>query len=820
MYNYYPIISSDFNNIENDKNVETDNKKIRVKTRRHIKYNINNPENILLKERNIKAISKQSFISYQSTSRTDKNNENKKDLIEGAVNFLPIADTVRQEQAWKKLRKDFYPDLGASPEEEKIIFLNSLNKVTQGLSGKEKSKAVLLHIVERFKATGFTYGRDIDTEELDNIAQSVAEVLADRGKDIDCEDFSIMADFWLKSAIEAKYLPKASKSFILCGRDKNSIVGHAVAVYQDPEGDTYIIDGTINSVKLLTFNQYKEFSRNLDYLYGEYEYTLKNKVRLGFVRKVSEKKLSHESDFPLDKSISNINLKKKIYARHDVAPDPYNPVYGIHDYPYAFSQYENIEFYKNKFESTIENPMVLLPNTGSAIAEGAVATFFALYKRQKASKRIKNIITAYNVKKMVNKNSLNYSNTVMSYVQFKSFSNISFLIDNNYSNKDIISLAQILSCHKSYQTAEDCKALVEKLIKIFPNDTDLQVLKIDITEENIANAKNLGCIQTKLKKYGIAIKYQKLAPLKQKLADKFRKQKNEKSRACMHKVIINKKIFYNKLKNVNKLQVAKVVIDIIQKYHETIDILYKLKNYDDWKLSFLTKDGARKVVAAITGFIPLIPIDELVRTCSYVLEENYRVANKTNMEHRVKTSLNMLQWQKQYFTDTEYTRLLCCLNNLQELKIRHIELKQNKLKKLQVIHLASGGLTLLTDITGPIGIGARNATKGAAKVTNSIYFMVRRYQGDKKQKQKNSFNTAIDVYKLYKDLYIKAKESSNEEKQNAILILADESFDLEPDEFKVLVNTSVIENKQFKLSFSRPIGCQARVSYYMYNTKL
>jgi hypothetical protein len=808
-------VNNNFNVITNSENIEEYKENSNV-----AKYiesdDTSHKENILqnkrINKRNINLSSKQPKAKTKSTSTISKNHEDKKALIEGAANFPPIADAIRQEQIWKELRKDFYPDIGATPEEEKAIFLDSLDKVTKGLEGQEKSKAVLLHVLERFKVTGFTYRLDKDTEGVHDVASSVAETLADKGQGIDCEDFSIIADFWMKAAIEKGYLPEGSKSYMLYGQK------HAVAVYQSPEGDSYIMDGTMGCERLLTYNQYREVSDYLALLEGEYKYAPYEKHKNKLVRWVSKERLQHESDSPLDKSISNMDLKKKIYARHGVAPDPSSPAQSIHDYYDSLLQYTHIEFSENKFEYTIANPMAVLPNAGSAIAEGTVATAFALYKRHKINRRRNNIIAAYNVKTTVEKHQTAYTNKTMNFAQFKNFSHVSFLVDNN-DNKQIIPLAQILTCHKSYQTKDSLSTLVENLIKIFPNDTDLNNLEKDITEENIANPKKLLTIKEKLKKYGIAIEHQKLGSLKQQIGDKFRKQKNEKSQACMHKIVIDKKIFYKQLKSMNKLPKAQVIVDIVNNNNDTINTLHKLKNYDNWKLNFLTKDSAIKISAATTGFIPIIPVDELLRSGAYHLEEKYRMRNKANIQYRIKASLNILEQQKAEFTDEEHENLLSHLNNVQKVKTRHIELKENKVRIMQAIHIAAAVATPVTDVAGPMATGARSAAKGVAKVANSVYSMVLRYQGDKKQKQQQAFNTPIDVYKLYKNLYIAAKENNNIKKQNAILKLVSESFDLELDEFEALANTSVIENKQFKLSFSRPAGYQARVPYYLYQTK-
>lgn len=129
------------------------------------------------------------------------NNHDAGNLMEGVISDVAsvpaIINAANHMQVWNDLREAFYPSFGATADEEKQIFLRSLELVTKGLDGDEKSKAVLIHIQERLKETGTMYELDQGADNL----RSVDEMLSIQGQGIDCEDSAFMMKFWGDAAI-------------------------------------------------------------------------------------------------------------------------------------------------------------------------------------------------------------------------------------------------------------------------------------------------------------------------------------------------------------------------------------------------------------------------------------------------------------------------------------------------------------------------------------------------------------------------------------------------------------------------------------------
>ncbi len=112
----------------------------------------------------------------------------------------------------------------------------------------------------------------------------------------------------------------------------------------------------------------------------------------------------------------------------------------------------------------------------------------------------------------------------------------------------------------------------------------------------------------------------------------------------------------------------------------------------------------------------------------------------------------------------------------------------------------------------------RNMAIYSASAIATPFTVVRRYQGDKIQRQENRFHTVKDVYRLYKKHFLDAREifylldqqnDKNAERQlntmKAIARLAKASFGLDYKEFECLTQSTVVEDDRFKLSFSKPL---------------
>lgn len=272
--------------------------------------------------------------------------------------------------------------------------------------------------------------------------------------------------------------------------------------------------------------------------------------------------------------------------------------------------------------------------------------------------------------------------------------------------------------------------------------------------------------------------------------------------------------------------------EIVEGRAKDIDICFELRDYDDWKIKFINRDVKVKVVSALSSIVPVVPINELGRVIAYFMEYIYRLDNLYEMQKRINTSLKFLERSKEHLSSEDYNHIKNNLNNVRELKNRHVRLKQWKTIRMIIIQAVASFVKVATDPFGPVASAGRNIAKGSLKITSSINAMVKRQIGDEAQRKSGKFKTVKDVYNLYKKVYLEADEQEKEnrirlneaEEKNdiplistykramdiclgrmeIIEILAMKSFDLTSDQFKQLTNTLIIEDDHFKLSFSKP----------------
>jgi hypothetical protein len=174
----------------------------------------------------------------------------------------------------------YQPDLTDNPAEEAALFREMLRPFAN-LPEKPRQKAILKLIQDRL-AEKVTYGFDIDTEGKEEYSSSVAEILADNGNGIDCEDYTNLANFYFDIAQQENMLPKDAKMINL------SIPKHMFAVYVSPSYDDagaeyYVIDtytasyGRSTFLKWIDSNNMINPGENLNTL-QEYADILKKKI--------------------------------------------------------------------------------------------------------------------------------------------------------------------------------------------------------------------------------------------------------------------------------------------------------------------------------------------------------------------------------------------------------------------------------------------------------------------------------------------------------------------------------------------------------------
>ena len=129
---------------------------------------------------------------------------------------------------------------------------------------------VIQNIQGRFKAGGYTYAYDKDTEGVTEYWSSPTEVVADSGQGIDCEDFAFMARESGKHA--QSELGFGGRFAVHMGYvDHDRERGHAICVYHAEDGSQYVIDGTYfesgrgDMSQLTTIAEYTE-ERNFEWI--------------------------------------------------------------------------------------------------------------------------------------------------------------------------------------------------------------------------------------------------------------------------------------------------------------------------------------------------------------------------------------------------------------------------------------------------------------------------------------------------------------------------------------------------------------------------
>ncbi|MGB1272494.1 MAG: hypothetical protein ACPG5T_10495, partial [Endozoicomonas sp.] len=345
-----------------------------------------------------------------------------------------------------------------------------------------------------------------------------------------------MARFWGEAAIEKGYLPEDSE-FHIIGGSSSAGVEHAVCVFEAPEGDKYIIDGILydsdgggNPSRLLTLAEYREDRDKLDsflrqaLLFDEAQPEAVYPDTEGPL--VTEEWMNQSSDTPIDDSISDNDLKEKIYNQYDVDPDPHATKSS--SYKDYLVQYGEEEFWQEKFDDFADIPDALGADIGNAMTEGTLAWGFSLYKRNKILRRRKNIIKAFEVKQKWK--NLRPQKQLMTLSDFKDFGSISHLVDTKPPRDTLLKVtADIFNCHKSYRNLQDFQNLIENLTWLFPEDQELRALRTRLTPENMENPNFIvNDLEKKLKEYGISVDYEKIGTVTQKIADKFRRMQNKK----------------------------------------------------------------------------------------------------------------------------------------------------------------------------------------------------------------------------------------------------------------------------------------------------
>ncbi|PJE79475.1 hypothetical protein CI610_01541 [invertebrate metagenome] len=138
----------------------------------------------------------------------------------------------------------FQPPLGETEEKEWAIFSEMLQPF-KNLPEAQREKAVLILMQDRLKEH-MTYGLDENTEGQSEFISSPSHILADGGKGIDCDDYTMMCERWGEIAKSEGLLPEEANLYSLSLQMPEG--GHVVFVYESPPDtpdempERYVID--------------------------------------------------------------------------------------------------------------------------------------------------------------------------------------------------------------------------------------------------------------------------------------------------------------------------------------------------------------------------------------------------------------------------------------------------------------------------------------------------------------------------------------------------------------------------------------------------
>jgi predicted transglutaminase-like cysteine proteinase len=214
--------------------------------------------------------------NFQNDLKTPKSNQNssiKKKSQDKTSDISSVLNAPIGLDNYNQAR--FYPISYQPPLENNTVreaaLFKELLKPFKDLPSLAKEKATLLTILHRV-AANVVYAYDMDTTGVEDYFRSAQETLARGGKEIDCEDYAILANFYAMHAQELLYLPQDAKFGIFI------LPGHALFYYErtlpnedKPEFyvmDTFTVGALSNSLWWVSAANYlrtlKEYVYNAD----------------------------------------------------------------------------------------------------------------------------------------------------------------------------------------------------------------------------------------------------------------------------------------------------------------------------------------------------------------------------------------------------------------------------------------------------------------------------------------------------------------------------------------------------------------------------
>ncbi|MDP0587839.1 MAG: hypothetical protein QS748_00960 [Candidatus Endonucleobacter bathymodioli] len=412
--------------------------------------------------------------------------------------------------------------------------------------------------------------------------------------------------------------------------------------------------------------------------------------------------------------------------------------------------------------------------------------------------RWKNInITTKQMKKQMDKN------------QFSDLASLCFLEreqseDYLFNNESLNNarIKQILSADKEYLSDDRLQKICSNIVSLMQGtskekEQQLEWLKNFSTLDNHKNNdsffdnKQINNAKKILSHYGINLSFRH---------DRFLGRFRPNSKTNFHRIKINNKKLHQVLQHKNKLPKVKLMKELLNTHEKNINALGRLKNYDINKIRHHLFDRNIKLIAGFLNIIPFISVADALKSYAYKRITNYRKTTKKLADRRIHESLDKLP--ELLLESTEKDEIEKQLKQVKQLKIQHSNIKQQQSIANSTIHATSFIASTPLLLTGIVGSLINFFVSVLAKKTTLSAGAINRSRKDTYLRNNHQYTTVKDIYQNYKKLYLSAKKQNDTDKMKAIATLVKIGFGIDHDTLDTLVNSNLIENNQFKLSFS------------------
>jgi hypothetical protein len=364
----------------------------------------------------------------------------------------------------------------------------------------------------------------------------------------------------------------------------------------------------------------------------------------------------------------------------------------------------------------------------------------------------------------------------------------------NIESKNI-SLNQLKECYQCLLNLHyKAKLAVHKDDKHRKELQNLAAFLDKLDQESLYTTSAIQKISSVLEYYGIKFSYS---------SDKIFGKYRNSSKVTKITIKLDLTKLYNFLKRNGILPYIRTLDYLWTKNFIFLNRLYKLKDLDKRKIRYHKIDHRLKVLAFTSTIIPVIPTNDLVKILIYKRGINYRKKNQKIISYRIEKALKSLD--DNILPADKTTHLYNSLNNIKQIKQKHLNIKINQNKTNCMIHGISSGISISSLALGPIALLAKTGFKITTKLSNSIAGAAIRHKVDKEHIDNNNFETTKNIYLYLKQLHQQATNNDNKEAVDFIANFAEMIFGIPRESYAFIISTNLVEDDKYKVSLSQKI---------------